>query len=173
MKKILFITTVITVMLAVSSIAAPGRILKAAKALELTDDQIEQIKDAGYKNKKSMILLKSKLDGLKLDLKYSMGKLEVDERKLLDLQERISAQKAAIAESRLKHQLEVRKMLNDEQLKKWLKMKQKSRPGNRFDRGKFPHREGFKGMRGFDRHPDGDMKAPKAFKWFEETEKSR
>jgi Spy/CpxP family protein refolding chaperone len=49
-------------MLAVSSIAAPGRILKAAKALELTDDQIEQIKDAGYKHQKSMIQLKSLLN---------------------------------------------------------------------------------------------------------------
>ena len=113
MKKVILLTIAVALLMSVTSFAAPGRILRASKALELSDTQIEQIKEAGYKHKKNMIDLKAKLQQLKLDLKHSMGKIDADTKELLNLQKQLSEQRAALAESRLKHQLDIREMLSE------------------------------------------------------------
>jgi len=107
-----------------------------ADELNLTDAQQEKLDDLRFQHQKMMIQKNADLKQAKLEMRNMMRKAEVDEKAVLEKQKRISALKSEISETRLKHRLEMRKVLTKDQLGKLNKLQR-----NR-DRFKRFHRDG-------------------------------
>ncbi len=116
----------------------PNEKMMNREGLNLTDDQIEKLDQLRLKHQIEMVKKQAEVKEARLELKAMMRKTSVDEKAVLDKQNKISALKAQIAEAKLRHQLAVRKVFNEEQLKKWLKMRHKGRAFGRGGHG-FKH----------------------------------
>jgi Spy/CpxP family protein refolding chaperone len=128
---------------AVAANAQPGNIMAMADELKLTDQQIEQFRSLRIQHEKEIIPLQADLKLAKLELREIMMKDKLDEKAALAKQDRISDIKARIARQKLQHTLDARKVLNDDQVKRWQKMRMHDGPGFRRhmgDGGSFQHR---------------------------------
>jgi septal ring factor EnvC (AmiA/AmiB activator) len=134
MKKVTLLALAITLMSFAAAGAQPGGLLKADDDLGLSDQQIEEIQRLGIQHQKQMIGLQADLKTARLELKELMMKTRVDEKAAISKQDHISAVKADIARAKLQHKLAARKVLNDEQLGKWNKMRMKDGPRGRHHR---------------------------------------
>jgi len=116
---------------------------KMAEQLKLTDQQTKQLQDLRFQQQKAMIPKRADLKLAQLDLKQSMMNPKVDERAALAKLDKVSSIKAEIAKMKLQNMLAMRKVLTDEQLSTWMKMR---------------HEMGMRGKRGMrDRGEMGPM----------------
>ncbi len=92
---------------------------KMAQGLQLSEEQKAKMADLRLEMQKEIAPLKAKLQTLRTDLKLmlvsdnpNMGKIEAKQRQIAEVQ-------SQIAMARIRHQLEVRKLLTPEQRKKF------------------------------------------------------
>lgn len=140
-RHILAISASIFMFTAIASAQPRGGMMKAADELGLTDDQIARMDDLMLQHQKDMIGKRAEIKELKLDLMALMRKSKVDEKAAMGLQDKISALKADLAKTQLKHKLAMRNILTAEQLQKWLKMQRE------FHRGKGMRSQGMEHSR--------------------------
>lgn len=135
MKKVILILPLM-LLVAISSAIAQRSPVWQEEELNLTEQQQQKMDDLRFQHQKAMIQKNADLKEAKLEMRNMMQKTEVDEKAVLGKQKQISALKAEIAEARLKHRLEMRKVLTPEQREKMNKMRR--------DRDKFRkfHRDG-------------------------------
>ena len=105
----------IMLLVAVSSADAQRGPMWQDEDLNLTDQQQQKMDDLKFQHQKAMIQKNADLKEAKLEMRNMMRKTEVDEKAVLGKQKQISTLKAEIAEARLKHRLEMRKVLTPEQ----------------------------------------------------------
>jgi Spy/CpxP family protein refolding chaperone len=140
---------VFTIVLFAAVIAAaqpmdPGRM---AEKLGLTDQQVEQMRALQVKHQTDMIMRRAELKIARLELREIMMNAKLNENSALSKQDQISKMKSDIARVNLQHKIAMRKILTDEQQKKWQEMRHEMRPG--------PGRHHGRGGRGF--RGDGPM----------------
>jgi Spy/CpxP family protein refolding chaperone len=143
MFKVIFALSMSSLLLISMANAQPrGGMMMAADDLGLTDDQVDKLADMRFEHQKEMIKKKAALKEARLELRQLMRNAEVDKKAALSRQEKISALKADVARMRLDHRLEMRKVLSNEQLDRWLKMCRKQGPREGMGhKGKRGHRD--------------------------------
>ena len=145
MKRIIFALPLM-LLVAISSANAQRGPMWQAEELNLTDAQQQKLDDLRFQHQKAMIKKKADLQEARLEMRNMMQKVEVDERAVLEKQRRMSALKAEISESRMKHRLEMRKVLTTEQREKLIKMRRDKDGFRRYHRdGERPHYRGKRG----------------------------
>ena len=150
MKRTIIMVFAITLLSAVMSTAQPMDFGKAGDKLGLTDQQIEQMRSLRVKHQSDMIMRRAELKVAQLELREMMMSSKLNESAALSKQEQISKMKSDIAKLKLQNRIAMRKILTDEQLKKWQDMRKDMRPGPGHRPGRGAH--GFRGFRG-----DGPM----------------
>lgn len=145
MKKAIFILPLILLFAVSSAIAQRGPAWQDEE-LNLTEQQQQKMDDLRFQHQKAMIQKNADLKEAKLEMQNMMQKTEVDEKAVLGKQKQISALKAEIAEARLKHRLEMRKVLTPEQREKMNQMRRDRDKSRKFHRdGERPHLRGKRG----------------------------
>jgi Spy/CpxP family protein refolding chaperone len=94
-----------------------------AEQLKLTDQQISQMQALRIQHEKDMIKLRSDLALARVELKEVMMQTKIDENAAFSKQDRISSIKGDMAKAKLQHMLSARKILTDDQLAQWRKMR--------------------------------------------------
>ncbi|UCC79624.1 MAG: Spy/CpxP family protein refolding chaperone [Candidatus Zixiibacteriota bacterium] len=141
MKKIILVLSLM-LLFSLSTAGAQRGPIWQDKDLNLTEQQQQKMEDLRFQHQKVMIQKNAALKEARLEMRNMMRKTEVDEKAVLGKQKQISALKAEIAEARLKHRLEMRKVLNKEQLEKVIKHERKRGKSGRFhgDRDRMQHK---------------------------------
>ena len=108
---------------------------KAIKAeLNLSEEQQEQMEELRFSHEKSMISMRSKVQLEQLELKKLKRADEPNKKKIHAQIDKVGAAKTAISKTRADHQLEIRKVLTEDQYKifrKGMHMKAERREGRR------------------------------------------
>jgi len=86
--------------------------------LELTDEQVKGLREADFAHREKRLQLKSKLDGLHLQMEKLFSADTVNESDILQLAQKISDLKGKLFVQKIESRLAVRKLLNADQLKK-------------------------------------------------------
>jgi Spy/CpxP family protein refolding chaperone len=94
---------------------------KMVQELGLTDEQVKGLREADFAHREKRLQLKSKLDGLHLEMEKLFSADPVNESNILQLAQKISDLKGNLFVGRIESCLAVGKLLTAEQLKK-LKM---------------------------------------------------
>jgi Spy/CpxP family protein refolding chaperone len=104
------------------------------------------MEDMRFQHQKSMIQKRAQLKEAQLEMRNMMRKTEIDESAVLEKQRRISNLKGDIAESRMKHRLEMRKVLTPEQREKMKTIRRDKDKFRKFHRdGERPRHRGKRG----------------------------
>jgi len=91
---------------------------KMIQELGLTDQQIKGLREADFAHREKRLQLKSKLDGLHLEMQKLFSADSVNEAAVLQIAQKISDQKGKLFVRKIESRLAVRKLLTEEQLKK-------------------------------------------------------
>ena len=91
---------------------------KMVQELGLTDEQVKRLREADFAHREKHLKLKSKLDGLHLQLEKLFSADPVDEPDVLKLAQKISDLKGKLFVRKIESRLAVGKLLNSDQLKK-------------------------------------------------------
>ena len=91
---------------------------KMIQELGLTDQQIKGLREADFAHREKRLQLKSKLDGLHLEMEKLFSVESVDESAVLQIAQKISDQKGNLFVRKIESRLAVRKLLTEDQLKK-------------------------------------------------------
>ena len=94
---------------------------KMVQELGLTDEQVKGLREADFAHREKRLQLKSKLDGLHLEMKKLFSADPVNESDILQLAQKISDLKGKLFVRKIEARLAVGKLLTADQLKK-LKM---------------------------------------------------
>ena len=94
---------------------------KMVQELGLTDEQVKGLREADFAHREKRLQLKSKLDGLHLEMEKLFSADPVNESEILQLAKKISDLKGKLFVRRIESRLAVGKLLTADQLKK-LKM---------------------------------------------------
>ncbi|MBW2575919.1 MAG: hypothetical protein JRC88_10625 [Deltaproteobacteria bacterium] len=94
---------------------------KMVQELGLTDEQVKGIREADFAHREKRLQLKSKLDGLHLEMEKLFSADPVNESEILQLAQKISDLKGKLFVRKIEARLAVGKLLTADQLKK-LKM---------------------------------------------------
>jgi len=94
---------------------------KMVQELGLTDEQVKGLREADFSHREKRLQLKSKLDGLHLEMEKLFSADPVNESDILQLAQKISDIKGKLFVRRIESRLAVGKLLTADQLKK-LKM---------------------------------------------------
>ena len=107
---------------------AADRLLRLARRLGLSDDQITRLEDLGYETRKKIIDLRAALQKEQLELKHLMKSGTEDMRRIRRQLDLVAKKRADLQEARIAHGIESRRVLNEEQRK----MIKEKRPPGRF-----------------------------------------
>jgi len=91
---------------------------KVVQDLGLTDEQVKGLREADFAHREERLQLKSKLDGLHLELEKLFSADPVNEAEILQLAQKISDLKGKLFVQRIESRLAVGKLLTADQLKK-------------------------------------------------------
>jgi len=91
---------------------------KMIQELGLTDQQIKGLREADFAHREKRLQLKSKLDGLHLEMQKFFSADSVNEAAVLQIAQKISDQKGNLFVQKIESRLVVRKLLTEDQLKK-------------------------------------------------------
>ena len=86
--------------------------------LELTKEQVKQLRDADFTFREKRLGLKAQLDGLRLQMDKAFTNDVVDDTAVLSLAEKISGVKGKLFIQKIEARLEVGKLLNADQINK-------------------------------------------------------
>ncbi|MBT8332488.1 MAG: hypothetical protein KJP06_09195 [Deltaproteobacteria bacterium] len=104
--------------------------------LELTAEQVKQVRDADFTFRENRLGLKAQLDSLQLQMDKAFSDDVIDDTAILSLSEKISDMKGKLFIQKIEARLAVRKLLNADQINK-LKLydmhlkKQDRKPGKK------------------------------------------
>ncbi len=91
---------------------------KMIQELGLTDQQIKGLREADFAHREKRLQLKSKLEGLHLEMEKLFSVESVDESAVLQIAQKISDQKGNLFVRKIESRLAIRKLLTEDQLKK-------------------------------------------------------
>jgi Spy/CpxP family protein refolding chaperone len=91
---------------------------KMVRELGLTDEQVKGLREADFAHREKRLQLKSKLDGLHLELEKLFSADPVNELDILQLAQKISDLKGKLFVQKIESRLAVGKLLTADQLKK-------------------------------------------------------
>jgi len=91
---------------------------KMIQELGLTDEQVKGLREADFAHREKRLQLKSKLDGLHLEMEKLFSADPVNEAKVLQLAQKISDLKGKLFVRKIESRLAVGKLLTADQLKK-------------------------------------------------------
>jgi Spy/CpxP family protein refolding chaperone len=91
---------------------------KMVQELGLTDEQVKGLREADFAHREKRLQLKSKLDGLNLEMEKLFSADPVNESDILQLAQKISDLKGKLFVRRIESRLAVGKLLTEDQLKK-------------------------------------------------------
>jgi Spy/CpxP family protein refolding chaperone len=153
-----------TCLLAIAAIAAlalafslayaqpPGRgSMKAAEELNLTDDQMENIREIRYNFEKTEIGLRADLKTSRLELRHLLMQNQPDRKEVSKLVDRIADTQKQLLRNNVDRKLSMKEVLTQEQFEKFMKMKgRREKRIMEKGRGERQHRSG-----GFRPHEKG------------------
>lgn len=111
-----------------------------AKKLDLSDEQVEQLKQLAYDNRKEMISLKANVQLAQLEVKTAMDKETPDKTALMNAVDQAAMAKAAIEKKQIECQLRIKEILTDEQIEKLHDRRSSFREG-RYNQDRSPQRK--------------------------------
>ena len=88
------------------------------QALELTPEQVKQLRDADFTFREKLLLLRSQLDGFHLEMDKAFSGDAVEDTAVRSLAEKISDVKGEMFIQKIEARLAVGKLLNAEQIQK-------------------------------------------------------
>jgi len=91
---------------------------KMVQELGLTDEQVKGLREADFAHREKRLQLKSKLDGLHLEMEKLFSADPVNESEILQLAKKISDLKGKLFVRKIESRLAVGKLLTADQLKK-------------------------------------------------------
>lgn len=152
MKKFLATLAVMIIMIPAISMAQHCELLRQAEDLELTDQQIDQIRAISLDEHKQMIQNRADLQLAELELRELMMADNLDKAKIMKKSDEISTIKAKMAKTRLEKRIDRMNILTAEQrAKAKVEMRKRGgRDGIGFGPGQGP------GMRGNRECPNND-----------------
>jgi len=113
---------------------------KMVQELGLTDEQVKELREADFAHREKRLQLKSKLDGLHLEMEKLFSADPVDESDILQLAQKISDLKGKLFVRRIESRLAVGKLLTADQLTKLKRFDLHHRATNGKKHGKEKHR---------------------------------
>ena len=144
MRTLIATLTALVLLIPAASMAQNCYLLRQADDLELTDQQIEQIRQNSLAERKEMIQLRADLQTAKLEMRELMIADKLDKARVLKKNDEISDLKAKMAKKRLEARLNRLSILTDEQRANY-RQNNMQRPfkgrNDRFNRW-FDHRRG-------------------------------
>lgn len=117
-----------------------------AQELELTDDQVLQLRNSEFSAREKQLKLKAQLDGYRLEMTKAFSGDSVDEKTVRPLAEKIADVKGALFVQRVESRLTVADILNADQIEKLKTLKGKQMKQDGHKKGKSGHRYGSKKM---------------------------
>ena len=90
---------------------------KMIQELGLTDEQVKGFREADFAHREKRLQLKSKLDGLRLEMEKLLFADPLNEAEVLQLAQKISDQKGKLFVQKIESRLAVGKLLTADQLK--------------------------------------------------------
>ncbi len=118
---------------------------KIVEELELTDEQVKGLKDADFAGREKRMELKCQLDKLRLQMEKAFSAAAVDEAAVRQLAAKISDLRGEMFTQKIESRLEVRKLLNADQLKKLKTLKFQFKNKHAKKGGKGKHHGGMRG----------------------------
>ena len=100
-----------------------------SRSLGLTPEQEQKMEELREANQKKMEPVMIKMDSLRNHLNEALGSVEIDEESVRNINSEVAELDRQIRNEMLEFNLEVRELLNDEQLEKYLKMHRRMRRG--------------------------------------------
>jgi Spy/CpxP family protein refolding chaperone len=94
---------------------AADRLLRHARTLELTGDQVSRLNELVYQTKKKMIDLRAKLQKERLELKHLMQSGTEDMTRIRRQLNLVAKKRVDLQEARIAHWFDAKKVLSDEQ----------------------------------------------------------
>jgi Spy/CpxP family protein refolding chaperone len=91
---------------------------KMIEELGLTEKQVQELREADFIHREKRLQLKSKLNGLRLEMEKLFSVESVNKTEVLQLAQKISDQKGKLFVRKIESRLAVRKLLTAEQLEK-------------------------------------------------------
>jgi Spy/CpxP family protein refolding chaperone len=108
---------------------------KLVQELELTDDQIAQLKDSDFAARENQLELKAQLEGYRLEMEKAFSAEKPDENSVRQLAGKIAAAKGDLFVQKVESRLTVAKILNADQIEKLkghaMRQKNKKHQGDR------------------------------------------
>lgn len=98
--------------------------MKMAEGLNLTDEQINNIKDIRYNFQKAVIGLRADLQTSRLELRHQMMQDKPDQQQISLLVDKIGETQKQLLKQEIDRKLAVKAILTPEQLKKFLQMRE-------------------------------------------------
>lgn len=98
--------------------------MKMAEGLNLTDDQINSMKDIQYNFQKAIIGLRADLKTSRLELRHQMTQDKPDQQQISMLVDKIGETQKQLLKQEIDRKLAVKAILTPEQLKKFLQMRE-------------------------------------------------
>jgi len=100
--------------------------------LNLTEDQVKQVRDADFTFREKRLALKAQLQGLRLEMEKAFSDNPIDDAAVLSTAEKISDVRGKLFLQAIESRLSVRKLLNADQIKKLrLHAMQQKGPGHK------------------------------------------
>ena len=116
-----------------------------AKVLNLSDDQVKQLKDIWEKSKASMKAVHEQMKANREALDAEIVKSAPDMNKVNDLQTQFKALQAQKTDAHLNALLDIKKILTPEQFAGFMALKKESRlKKHMMEHGRFDHKDGDK-----------------------------
>jgi Spy/CpxP family protein refolding chaperone len=147
-KKLILIATIasalVLLFVLVYAQAPQQQRMKAMDKLNLTDDQINNLKDIQYNFQKIVIGLRADMQSSRLELRHLMMQDKPDQNAIANLVDKIGETQKKLLKQRIDKRLAMKAILTPDQLKKFMQMR-----GDRMGRGMMQGRgERMKGMMG-------------------------
>ncbi len=150
MKNNIFFITVIAMVLvlpiAVCALEDPKPLMRGIRGLDLEEGQMEKLEKLVTTHRIAMIDLRAEQQKLRLEMRTALMENKPDEAALMRIVEKIGAVRDKMAKQKIEHLLAARKILNDEQ---WKKFMRRHRDGTgRRGMGRWRMGRGLRGMHG-------------------------
>lgn len=148
-KNMLIITVLAMVFLLPVAIRAqegPEPMMQGMRDLGLDESQIEKLEKLRMAHHLAMIDLRAEQKKLRLEMRMELMGNEPNEAALMEIVEKIGAVREKMAKQKIEHLLAARKILNDEQWKKFIRRHHDGMGRRGTGRGKMGR--GYRGMRG-------------------------
>ena len=153
------IATALVLLFALAYAQTPGQQrMKVTDKLNLTDEQINSLKDIQYNFQKAVIGLRADLQSSRLELRHLMMQENANQKEIANLVDKIGETQKKLLKQRVDRNLAMKSILTPEQFQKFMQMRGDRMEGGMMGGGRGERMKGMSG-RGQNFHKNRSMRS--------------